>query len=69
MVPATDKLSKNAKLVLIELNPAGGVDVLGDTVPPLLVVGWEREFTPTEANELLALSNAHGTPICRIVGS
>ncbi len=50
--------------VWVELNPAGGVDVLGD--PPILVGSVARGFTKAEADALLALRNAHGTPVCRI---
>jgi hypothetical protein len=49
---------------LVELNPASGVDVLGD--PAILQGRSVEEFTPAEADELLALKNEHGTPICRI---
>jgi hypothetical protein len=70
MVPAKPKPATKAEtLVLLELNPASGVDVLGDGTPPLLVTGWEREFTPAEAATLLALTNEHGTPVCREVGA
>lgn len=54
-----------AAMVWVELNPAGGVDVLGDDA--LLVAGVAAEFTPAEAGDLLALRNEHGTPICRSV--
>lgn len=56
-------------MVSVELNPASGVDVLGDAPVPLLWLGMERDFTPAEADALLALRNLHGTPICRIVRS
>lgn len=70
MVPTDDKPGKTvAKPVALELNPASGVDVLGDATPPLLWIGVERDFTQTEADALLALRNSHGTPIVRIVGS
>lgn len=55
------------ELVTLELNPAGGVDVLGEETPPLLVLGWERDFTRAEADALLALRNPHGVPVCRVV--
>jgi len=51
--------------VWVELTPSGGVDVLGDA--PLLVAGIAAEFTPAEAADLLAMTNEHGTPICRRV--
>lgn len=73
MVPADNDNAKPGKpggeMVTLELNPGSGVDVLGDANPPLLVVGWERDFTQTEADGLLALTNSHGTPVVRIVGS
>lgn len=53
------------KLVWVELNPASGVDILGDA--PLLVAGVAGEFTKSEAAELCKLVNEHGTPLCRIV--
>lgn len=53
------------EMVTLELNPASGVDVLGDSSPPLLWVGVERDFTRAEADQLLALRNAHGTPLVR----
>lgn len=59
--PAKSKPS----LIVLELNPASGVDVLGDQ--PVLWQGMDREFTPSEAADLLALRNSHGTPICRVV--
>jgi hypothetical protein len=67
-VPASTN-SKPAKqqTVTLELNPASGVDVLGDATPPLLWVGMDRDFTEAEAELLLARHNAHGTPIVRIV--
>ena len=55
------------ELVTLELNPAGGVDVLGDGNPPLLWSGVQRDFTRAEADALLALVNHHGTPTVRIV--
>lgn len=67
MVPPATKSVTQSKHVLLELNPASGVDVLGEGTPPLLIAGWEREFTPAEAADLLALRNEHGTPICRAV--
>jgi len=69
MAPADTSKPKKAadELVTLELHPGGGVDVLGEATPPLLVVGWEREFTRSEADALLALRNPHGAPICRIV--
>lgn len=69
----TEKPAKQSEKVEVELNPASGVDVLGD--PPVLVspaiaggpaVGG---FTKAEAKALLELRNAHGTQICRVVGS
>lgn len=54
-------------LVALELNPAGGVDVLGEGNPPLLWSGVDRDFTKSEADALLALRNEHGTAIVRIV--
>lgn len=62
---AETKPKRNASMVWVELTTVGGVDVLGDA--PLLVAGIAAEFTPSEANELLALRNPHGAPICRIV--
>ena len=64
---AKPKKSTDEPLVTLELHPSSGVDVLGDATPPLLLVGWERDFTRSEANALLALRNPHGAPICRIV--
>lgn len=55
------------EFVTLALNPASGVDVLGDAMPPLLWAGVERDFTRAEADALLLLTNRHGTPICRIV--
>jgi hypothetical protein len=60
-----EKSKPKAEMVWVELAPVGGVDVLGDA--PLLVAGIAAEFTLSEANELLALRNPHGAPICRIV--
>jgi hypothetical protein len=55
------------QLIALELNPASGVDVLGDA--PVLWSGMYREFTRGEADALLALRNEHGTPICRFYSS
>jgi hypothetical protein len=55
---------KQDELVSVELNPASGVDVLGDD--PILWVGMRRDVTRAEAEGLLGLRNSHGTPICRI---
>jgi hypothetical protein len=65
----SESTSKPAKQqsVTLELNPASGVDVLGDGNPPLLWVGMDRDFTEAEAERLLALRNSHGTPIVRTV--
>ena len=57
---------RNSNTVSLELNPASGVDVLGDGNPPLLWAGVERDFTSAEADGLLALVNEHGTQIVRI---
>ena len=63
---ASDKKSVDKpEMVCIELNPASGVDVLGDD--PILWVGMDRDVTRAEAEGLLALVNEHGAPICRIV--
>ncbi len=62
---ATQK--SNEEMVLLELNPAGGVDVLGDGDPPLLTRNAPSEFTRAEADALLKLRNEHGTPLVRIV--
>jgi len=69
MAPTETAKPKKPKgeLVMLELHPGSGVGVLGDATPPLLIVGWEREFTRAEADSLLALRNPHGVPICRIV--
>lgn len=67
MVPADAKPKPEEKLVTLELNPASGVDVLGDGSPPLLWVGVDRDFTKAEADKLLELRNQHGTSIVRIV--
>lgn len=55
---------RSQDVIVLELNPASGVDVLGD--PPLLWQGVERDFTPAEAEKALRLVNEHGTPILRI---
>lgn len=55
------------EMVTLALNPAAGVDVLGDGTPPLLWVGVERDFTRAEADELLRLRNQHGTAIVRTI--
>jgi hypothetical protein len=69
---ATPRKASNSRdaenTVLLELNPAGQVDILGHGHPPLLWVGVAREFTPAEAEQLLALRNEHGTPVCRRAG-
>lgn len=58
----TDKPKQ--ELVLVEVDPAGPVDIVGD--PPLLWRGGPAgEFTPAEAGELLALTDRHGTKVCR----
>lgn len=66
MSAANAKSTNVQDMVQLELNPAGGVDVLGDASPPLLRSGEVREFTSTEAAGLLALVNEHGTKIVRI---
>lgn len=58
---------KTDVMVTLTLNEASGVDVLGDSNPPLLWQGVERDFTSAEAGALLALTNRHGTPLVRIV--
>ena len=61
---ATAAKKSESELVCVELNPASGVDVLGDD--PILWVGMSRDVTSAEAVGLLALRNEHGVPLCRI---
>lgn len=63
MPDAKPKPVAKTVMVRLALNPSGGVDVLGEIENPILCAGEVREFTPVEADALLALTNEHGTPI------
>lgn len=66
--PKTKKPAK-AEVVDLELNPSSGIDVLGDSAPPLMFAGSVFGFTNAEAEALLKLRNKHGVPIVRIAKS
>lgn len=68
MSDASTKKEPKRKAVTVELevNPSSGIDVVGDTTPPLLFAGSVFSFTQAEATALLALRNKHGVPIVRI---
>jgi hypothetical protein len=64
--PTKKEAKSKTVTVDLEINPSSGIDVVGDTTPPLLFAGSVFSFTQAEADALLALRNKHGVPIVRI---